>query len=67
MNIRLTIVRRFYNFFQQVDNFKSSFFLWLTAGGLDAAKIRAIGGGKAAQQMDAQLGDEDEDPEGGDG
>ncbi|KKA29473.1 hypothetical protein TD95_003402 [Thielaviopsis punctulata] len=53
----------FHEFFQQVDNFKSSYFLWLTAGGLEAA--RASGGKVEAVQMEGD--DEDEDAEGGDG
>ncbi|KAM0276793.1 hypothetical protein ACHAQH_006382 [Verticillium albo-atrum] len=59
----------FHTFFQQVDNFKSDFFLWLTAGGIQAGAIRASKAfgkdGKTAAV--ALVDDEDEDPEGGEG
>lgn len=57
----------FHIFFNQIDQFKSNHFLWLTAGGLKAA---VIGKDEAAkgEDVDKQLGDEDEaDPEGGQG
>jgi len=50
-----------------VDSFKSNFFLWLTAHGLDAAKIRPAKGDRTVEEIDKQLGDEDEDPVGGEG
>ncbi|KAL1900804.1 tRNA pseudouridine synthase 1 [Ceratocystis pirilliformis] len=60
----------FHEFFQQVDNFKSSYFLWLTAGGLEAARA---GAGKVtdatnkavAKQLEGD--DDEEDVECGDG
>ncbi|OLN83338.1 tRNA pseudouridine synthase 1 [Colletotrichum chlorophyti] len=57
----------FHVFFQQVDNFKSDYFLWLTAGGIDAGAIRTAKGEKGAKTLEAEIGDEDEDPEGGEG
>jgi tRNA pseudouridine38-40 synthase len=63
----LTDVGRFFNFFQQVDNFRSDFFLWLSAAGLEKASIRPVKGDRTIEQLDARLGDEDEDPEGGEG
>ncbi|WYZ40871.1 hypothetical protein EsH8_IV_001212 [Colletotrichum jinshuiense] len=57
----------FHIFFQQVDNFKSDYFLWLTAGGIDAGGIRTAKGEKGAKTLEAEIDDEDEDPEGGEG
>ncbi|KAM0324433.1 hypothetical protein ACHAQA_008215 [Verticillium albo-atrum] len=59
----------FHTFFQQVDNFKSDFFLWLTAGGIQAGAIRASKSfGKEDKSVNVGLvDDEDEDPEGGEG
>ncbi|KAF6831558.1 tRNA pseudouridine synthase [Colletotrichum musicola] len=54
----------FHTFFQQVDNFRSDYFMWLTAGGIDAGAIRTAKGGKT---LEATMSDEDEDPEGGEG
>ncbi|KAF9873055.1 tRNA pseudouridine synthase [Colletotrichum karsti] len=55
----------FHIFFQQVDNFKSDYFLWLTAGGIEAGSIRLAKG--EAKTLENELDDEDEDPEGGEG
>ncbi|KAI3577376.1 ribosomal protein S7e-domain-containing protein [Fusarium oxysporum f. sp. albedinis] len=57
----------FHMFFNQIDQFKTNHFLWLTAGGMKAAEIaRDTTGEKVQQDVDKQLGDEDEeDPEGG--
>ncbi|KAI9902407.1 hypothetical protein N3K66_001759 [Trichothecium roseum] len=55
---------QFNSFFTQIDQFKQNHFLWVTAGGREVAKLTA-GGDQAA--VDRQLGDEDEDPEGGEG
>ncbi|KAJ4191774.1 tRNA pseudouridine synthase 1 [Fusarium falciforme] len=58
----------FHMFFNQIDQFKTNHFLWLTAGGMKAAEIaRDTTGEKVQQDVDKQLGDEDEDPEGGEG
>ena len=37
---------RFHTFFHQIDNFKTAYFLWVTAGGLEAATKR-LGPGEA--------------------
>ncbi|KAF4580885.1 tRNA pseudouridine synthase [Ophiocordyceps camponoti-floridani] len=57
----------FHAFFNQIDQFRSNHFLWLTAGGLSAAEIPQNVGGEVQEDVDKQLGDEDEDPEGGEG
>lgn len=51
---------RFHAFFNQVDQFKSSHFLWLSAGGL---KIAELPGKSESNNFE----EEDEDPEGGEG
>ena len=59
------VCSRFHQFFQQIDQFKSTHFLWLTAGGVSVAGLTS---GSKAQDVDKQLGDESEgDPEGGEG
>ncbi|KAM0517494.1 hypothetical protein ACHAPE_005026 [Trichoderma viride] len=56
----------FHSFFSQIDQFRSNHFLWLTAGGMKVATIDKSNG--KVQDVDKQLGDEDEeDPEGGEG
>ncbi|KAI8317103.1 tRNA pseudouridine synthase 1 [Colletotrichum sp. SAR11_240] len=57
----------FHTFFQQVDNFKSDYFLWLTAAGIDAGAIMTAKGEEKQKTLEAQMGDEDEDPENGEG
>ena len=64
MSIVLTWCR-FHQFFNQIDQFKSNHFLWVTAGGLSVAKLAGETAGQKA--VDKELGDEDEDPEGGEG
>ena len=55
-------------FFNQIDQFKTNHFLWLTAGGMKAAEIaKDTTGEKVQQDVDKELGDEDEDPENGEG
>lgn len=56
-------------FFNQIDQFKTNHFLWLTAGGMKAAELtRDTTGEKVQRDVDKELGDEDEeDPEGGEG
>lgn len=62
----LTFLYSFYSFFNQIDQFKMNHFLWVTAGGMKVAQLEQ-GDAKAAEQVDQELDDEDEDPEGGDG
>ncbi|KAI2626774.1 pseudouridine synthase [Hypoxylon sp. NC1633] len=50
----------FHTFFHQIDNFKTAYFLWVTAGGIDAAKIRQ-GPGAVPEELMAELGDEGEE------
>ncbi|KJZ76362.1 hypothetical protein HIM_04091 [Hirsutella minnesotensis 3608] len=57
----------FHTFYNQIDQFKSNHFLWLTAGGMAVAEIAKTAGSKVQEDVDKQLGDEDEDPEGGEG
>ncbi|KAH7162229.1 pseudouridine synthase [Dactylonectria estremocensis] len=60
----------FHMFFNQIDQFKTNHFLWLTAGGMKAAEIsRDSTGEKVQRDVDKRLGDddEDEDPENGEG
>lgn len=54
-------------FYNQIDQFKTNHFLWLTAGGMKAAEIKSAD--KAQADVDKRLGDEseDEDPENGEG
>ena len=50
---------RFHNFFHQLDNYRTDFFLWVTPGGFEAAHER-VGKGteKIPKQLEAELGDE---------
>jgi len=57
---------RFNVFFQMIDNFPAKWFLWLTAYGIDT-ELLTDPGKKAMREVDTQLGDDDEDPEGGEG
>ncbi|KZZ95847.1 tRNA pseudouridine synthase [Moelleriella libera RCEF 2490] len=59
----------FHGFYNQIDQFKSNHFLWLSAGGMKVAElVKDADAGTAAQDVDRALGDEDElDPEGGEG
>ncbi|KAI0129072.1 pseudouridine synthase [Xylariales sp. AK1849] len=57
----------FHSFFHQIDNFKSDYFLWVTAGGIAAAHARDGPAEDAPEGMKEELGDEGEDPEGGEG
>ncbi|KAI1495547.1 pseudouridine synthase [Biscogniauxia marginata] len=61
----------FHTFFHQIDNFKSDYFLWVTAGGVDAAHARVGPSEPIPKELEAELGDEggseEEDAEGGEG
>ncbi|KAI1454007.1 pseudouridine synthase [Annulohypoxylon moriforme] len=51
----------FHTFFHQIDNYKLGYFLWVTAGGIDAAVTRV---GVIPKELEDELGDEgEEDPE----
>ncbi|CAI4218088.1 unnamed protein product [Parascedosporium putredinis] len=64
----------FHGFYQQIDSFRSDFFLWITPGGIAAAKLRqsATDVAETEKALNKQLGQEDEDddvanPEEGEG
>ncbi|KAI1434386.1 pseudouridine synthase [Xylaria sp. CBS 124048] len=57
----------FHTFFNQIDTFRSDYFLWVTAGGLDAATKRPGPRDHVPKGLEAELGDEGEDVEGGEG
>lgn len=55
----LLTVNRFHLFFNQVDNFRTDYFLWVTAGGLEASHERSNRTGeKVPKGLEAELGDE---------
>ena len=50
---------RFHLFFNQVDNFRTDYFLWVTAGGLEASHERSNRTGeKVPKALEAELGEE---------
>lgn len=57
----------FHVFFNQIDTFKSDYFLWVTAGGLENVKQRVGMREPIPQELEAELGDEGEDAEGEEG
>ncbi|KAI1413646.1 pseudouridine synthase [Hypoxylon sp. FL1857] len=58
----------FHTFFHQIDNYKLAYFLWVTAGGLDAAEQRVGPMEAAPKELEEELGDEgEENPEEGEG
>jgi tRNA pseudouridine38-40 synthase len=64
----LTRLDRFHVFFHQIDSFRSTSFLWVTAGGIEAAGVRVGKDDESSKALQAVLGDEDEqDPENGEG
>jgi tRNA pseudouridine38-40 synthase len=51
--------RRFHFFFNQIDNFRTDYFLWVTAGGVDASHERMDRGiEKVPTALQTELGDE---------
>jgi tRNA pseudouridine38-40 synthase len=49
----------FHMFFNQIDNFRTDYFLWVTAGGIDASHERAARGTERIPKgLEAELGDE---------
>jgi tRNA pseudouridine38-40 synthase len=64
-------LNRFHVFFNQIDTFNSDYFLWVTAGGLEAAKERVGPSEPVPKELEDELGDEGEneggDAEGGEG
>ncbi|KAF2970982.1 hypothetical protein GQX73_g2543 [Xylaria multiplex] len=51
----------FHLFFNQIDTFKSDYFLWVTTGGLEIAKQREGPREPVPQELEAELGDEGEE------
>lgn len=55
----LLTLPRFHLFFNQVDNFRTDYFLWATAGGLEASRERTERTGeRVPRQLEAELGDD---------
>ncbi|KAK4243879.1 pseudouridine synthase [Corynascus novoguineensis] len=48
----------FHLFFNQVDNFRTDYFLWVTAGGVEASHERSDRTEKVPKALQAELGDE---------
>ncbi|KAI0018969.1 pseudouridine synthase [Xylariomycetidae sp. FL0641] len=51
----------FHTFFNQIDNFKSNYFLWVTADGIEAANSRTGQAEAVPAELEAELGDEGEE------
>lgn len=58
------MMARFHGFYNQIDQFKANHFLWLSAGGTKVAELNKE---SDKTEVDKALGDEDENPEGGEG
>ncbi len=54
----LTVPHRFHLFFNQVDNFRTDYFLWVTAGGVQASRERSDRTERVPKALEAELGDE---------
>ncbi|KXX77953.1 tRNA pseudouridine synthase 1 [Madurella mycetomatis] len=48
----------FHLFFNQVDNFRTDYFLWVTAGGVEASHERSDRTERVPKALEAELGDE---------
>ncbi|KAI0400367.1 pseudouridine synthase [Xylaria palmicola] len=57
----------FHIFFNQIDTFKSDYFLWVTAGGLRDAQPRVGPSSPIPQELEAELGDEGDEAGGEEG
>ncbi|KAI1376874.1 pseudouridine synthase [Hypoxylon crocopeplum] len=58
----------FHTFFHQIDSYKTGYFLWVTAGGIEAAETRVGIMDAVPEGLKKELGDDgDEDAEGGEG
>ncbi|KAK7756186.1 tRNA pseudouridine synthase 1 [Diatrype stigma] len=58
----------FHTFFHQIDGFKSDYFLWVTAHGIDAVHQKdgpQAGAEAVPKELEEELGNEGEDPEDG--
>jgi tRNA pseudouridine38-40 synthase len=45
-------------FFNQIDNFRTDYFLWVTAGGVGASHERSDRAERVPKALEAELGDE---------
>ena len=55
----LTLFKRFHIFFNQIDNFRTDYFLWVTPGGIEASHERSDRTAeKIPKALQAELGDE---------
>ncbi|KAI8956622.1 pseudouridine synthase [Daldinia sp. FL1419] len=58
----------FHTFFHQIDNYKEGYFLWVTAGGIEAAEQRTGQIGSIPKELEEELGDDgEENPDEGEG
>ncbi|KAI1367030.1 pseudouridine synthase [Xylaria arbuscula] len=57
----------FHLFFNQIDTFKSDYFLWVTSGSLEGLYQRAGPGESVPKELENELGDEGENPGGEEG
>ncbi|KAI1659479.1 pseudouridine synthase [Daldinia decipiens] len=58
----------FHTFFHQIDNYKEAYFLWLTAGGIEAAEQRVGQMESIPKELEEELGDDgEENPDEGEG
>lgn len=59
VQLTVTATRRFHLFFNQVDNFRTDYFLWVTAGGFEVAAERSDRStDKIPKALQNELGDE---------
>lgn len=64
----LTLVVSFHTFFHQIDNYKEGYFLWVTAGGIEAAEQRIGPMESIPKELEEELGDDgEENPDEGEG
>ncbi|KAL8410277.1 hypothetical protein RB596_000106 [Gaeumannomyces avenae] len=57
----------FHTFYNQLDSFATDYFLWVTANGFDVAYERKEKGDRVPKGLEAQLGDDGENPDEGEG
>ncbi|KAI0850322.1 pseudouridine synthase [Daldinia vernicosa] len=58
----------FHTFFHQIDNYKEGYFLWVTAGGIEAAEQRMGQMESIPKELEEELGDDgEENPDEGEG
>ena len=64
---KLTDDPRFHVFFNQLDNFSTAYFLWVTAHGFEGSYERKDKGETIPKELEDELGDDNEDPGEGEG